>query len=481
MNGYKPSAWGKEFHANQCFELMGGGSAGPGKSLALTTDPFEQIVVEHERCKAGEVDWGRSVGWALHLRLEFPRLEQTIARSKSLFPQLDESAHWDSNSKKWTFSSGYKLQFGHLSEKDSYLNYRSQEYTWLGIDEVGEVEEKNTYDELVLRVRTTDPVLAKMLKVRCVSNPVGNWVRDYFVDPAPEGRKILAREVTLADGTTETRTRMYLPARLSDNPDAGFRRQYEASLLTRPAHIRASLLMGDWYVVAGAFFADAWDPTRVVVKPYKIPAGWKRFRSGDWGFKQPGCVHWWAVTPEGELLCYREFTFNGPKARERLDAYSVALKLREIEMMNGEWNRMRDYSRLTGPMDTQLWEERGQRGPTMAHDMARAGVFWVKATKGRKQAAQQMMKRLIQRGYSDRPGVMFFENCARAIATIPAIGTDETDPEAPKKGGPDHWYDSCSYSCAYNPLPSGKEDAQDDEDEDDYQAPRQDRGQYGYG
>jgi hypothetical protein len=461
--------------------MLGGGSAGPGKSLALLMDPCEQIVVEHERCKTGEIDWGRSHGWALHVRREFPRLEQTIHRSKMLFDALDSGAKYDSNSHKWTFSSGFKLQFGHLAERSSFMSYRSNEYTWFGIDEAGEIESRDPYDELSLRVRSTDPVLKQMLKVRLVTNPTPGWIRDLFVDPAPEGRKLFKRKYRLEDGTYRTRTRIFLPARLSDNPDPEFRAQYETSLRDRPYHIRASLLYGDWYVVAGAFFADLFDPSRVVIKPFKIPAGWKRFRSGDWGYKQPCVILWWAVTPEGEMICYREMTFNGAKCRERLDAYGVAQKIRDIELANGEWNRLRDHSRLTGPMDTQLWEERGHKGPTMAADMARVGVFWTKASKGRRQCTQQLVKRLSQRGYNDRPGIQFFESCHGCITTIPAIGTDDSDPEVPKKGGPDHHLDAVFYACAANPVPSGHEDAQPDDDEDWSPRPAQNRGRYGYG
>lgn len=452
----------------------------------LLTDAFEQIIVEAERCKTGDIEYGRSAGWALHIRKEFPRLEASIHRSKMLFPTLDEGAKYDPQTKKWRFSSGYQYQFGHLSESTSFLNYRSNEYSWLGIDEIGEIEQKDHYDEMVTRVRSSDRVLVKMLKVRAMSNPWPNWVRTYFVDPAPEGRKVIAKRIRLEDGSTVTRTRMFLPARLSDNPNAEFRRQYEASLRDRPRHIRASLLDGDWYVVAGAFYADDWDNSRVVIKPFKIPSGWRRFRSGDWGFKQECVILWWAVSPEGELICYRERTFNGSKARERLDAWGVGQRIKEIEKKHGEWNSMRDCSRLTGPMDTQLWEERGHRGPTMAHDMARAGVFWVKATKGRRQMAQQILKRLKQRGYNDRAGLMFFEGeCRMCITTIPAIGTEGdtgADAEMPKKGGPDHWHDATGYACAYNPVPSGEEDRPAADDDDDYEAPAPvNRGRMGYG
>ena len=41
------SPWGNEFHSLAVDEALGGGSAGPGKSLALLMDPSPQMVVEH--------------------------------------------------------------------------------------------------------------------------------------------------------------------------------------------------------------------------------------------------------------------------------------------------------------------------------------------------------------------------------------------------------------------------------------------------
>jgi hypothetical protein len=467
---YAPSAWGREFHSLDVNEAMGGGSAGPGKSLVLLHDPLPQAVVEHERCRVGEIKWGESTGWAMHMRRELPRLQQTMDRAFRLFPSIWPDAKWNSQLHMWTLPSGYKFQFGHLKDNDSFLNYRSSEYTHLGIDEIGELDSKDVYDEMVLRVRSTDPVLSKMLKVRSMTNPCANWVRELFVDPAPEGRAIFRRKIRMEDGTYEERTRLFLPARLSDNPDPMFRRQYEANLRDKPAHIRAALLDGNWYVVAGAFFADDWDPSRVVIKPFKIPADWKRFRSGDWGYKQPTVILWWAMSPEGELICYRERTFNGPKAKTLMYADEVAEAIKEIEQSAGEWNNMRGCSRLTGPMDTQLWEERGRRGPCMADDMARVGVYWTRATKGRRMAAMQVVRRLKRRGYMDRPGIMFFENCQNCIRTIPALNTDnsqEANGEVPLKGGPDHWYDAVSYACSANMVPNNVGEAMADDDDDE--------------
>lgn len=483
MNEYTASAWQERFHKLPTDEALAGGSAGCGKSWALTMDPMDQVWVEEQRCRRGEVTRGHSAGWALHLRREFPRLQQTIHRTKIVFPKIDPGIKWIEADHMWRFSSGYKYQFGHLKDNDSFLNYRSNEYTWLGIDEVGEIEHRDAYDELCLRVRTGDPVLAKSRRIRCTSNPVGNWVRDYFVDPAPHGKVIIRRKIDTGEGI-ETRSRIYLPATLDDNPDPEFRRQYRASLMERPEHIQQALLYGNWYLVVGAFFADAWVHDKVVVTPFPIPAGVKRFRSGDWGYRQPCVILWWAVMPDGELICYRERTFNGPKAQRLLDAEQVAMEIRKIEKEHGEWNNITDRSKLSGYMDNQLWEERGKKGKSMADDMAAIGVVWQRATKGRRQAAMQVVKRLRVRGLNDRPALMFFSTCRNSISTIPALKADETeDFEVPEKGPKDHWYDAVSYACAASPLPNeGVPTEPEIPDEVEYERPREvQRGQYGYG
>lgn len=474
---YNPSPVQREFHALSVDEALFGGSAGPGKSLTLLMDPLDQVVVEHKRCDNGEVKWGRSTGWAIHFRREIPRLEETINRSKGFYLDLDPGAKWDSQKHTWTFSSGYKVQFAHLKDQDSFLNYRSSQFTALYFDELIEFE-RDHYLEMVTRVRSTDPVLQRMLRVRCASNPAPGWVREYFVDPAPQGRVVLRKQIRLDDGSAAERTRIFIPARLTDNPDPVYRRQYEINLQDKPAHIRAALLYGDWYIVAGAFFAEEWTPELHVIKPFRIPRDWKRFRSGDWGYKSPCVILWWAITPDNELICYRERTYQYKTATE------VAERIKRIEQDAGEWDERRDISRCIGPMDTQLWEERGHRGPTMATDMQSLGVTWSQANKkSRATNAQNVMTRLKSRGLHGRPGIMFFETCKQCVQTVPAIGTSKTDPEEPEKGGADHWYDAVSYAATHCALPTeeGKSylDDEDDFSGDELAARRW--GKYGYG
>lgn len=478
---YDPAPVQQEFHLCEAREALLGGSAGPGKSLCLLMDPIQtQLRFEHERWMRGEI--AESVGWAIHFRREFPMLEQTISRSQRLFPLIDPGAKYESQAHRWTFSCGYKFSFGHMKNDDDRFNYQSNEYTHIAYDELWEFSEEQ-YQLVNTRLRCSDPGLRPRLRIRAATNPAGNWVRSYFVDPAPRGRVLLTRKIARGDGTSETRSRIFIPATLKDNPDPGFRAQYEIELRDKPSHIRRALLEGDWYVVAGAFFAEEFDARIHVVKPFRIPSGWTRFRAMDWGYKSWCVVLWFAVDTDGNLICYREKNFR------KKDSSEVAEQIRDIEMAADEWDLNKDCSRLTGPADTQIWEERGTIGPTIAETMSEAGVFWEKCTKNRHASVQQFITRLKDRsGEGGIPAIRFFDTCRETIRTIPAIPTDKTDPELPEDGGDDHWLDTVLYACMYRAVVPKSDSApvrrsrQVDELEERRRTKRQRAGgRYGYG
>lgn len=481
---YDPSPIQQEFHLCPADEILFAGSAGPGKSLALLMDPIQtQLFFEHERWRKGQIQ--QSEGWAIHFRREFPMLAQTLDRAHRFFPKIDQKVHWNGDSYTFTFQCGYKIQFGHMKNLNDWQNYDSNQYTHLAFDEVVQFE-KEQYEALRTRVRSSDPEMARRKRVVSATNPSGNWVREMFVDPCPEGRRLMVTKLKMDDGSIEKRTRIFIPATLKDNPDAAFRRDYERTLQGAPEHIRKARLYGDWYVIAGAFYINEWDPKVHIVEPFKLPSGWTRFRSGDWGYKSPGCVHWWAVDTDGNLTCYREYTFQNTYVDD------VARKIREIEIADGVWDEKRDCSKLTGPLDTQAWEQRGQRGPTMAEVMANHGVYWTKCEKNKYSAVQQFIRRLKQRDRVRKdadpiPGIRFFHTCRNAIKTIPALGTSETDAELPADGGPDHWHDSVLYACSYRSLSAESDVAPAKRDyEDDLELQRKKRrqssgGRHGYG
>lgn len=478
---YEPAPVQAEFHVCPANEILLGGAAGPGKSLALLMDPIQtQLINEHERWRRGEIE--SSVGWAIHFRREFPRLEQTLERAHRIFRAFDPGASWNGDSHTWTFSCGYKIQFGHLKDEDDKYNYASNEYTHIAWDELWEFSEEQ-YQYVNTRLRSSDPVLQQRLRIVAASNPAGNWVRRYFVEPAREGRMLLRRRIILDDGTEEVRSRIFIPATLKDNPNPGFRRRYEIELQDKPAHIRRALLYGDWWVIPGAFFAEEFQDKHVV-KPFPIPSGWKLYRAMDWGYKTWAVVLWVAVDTDGDLTFYRELSF------QKLDAAAAARKIRDIEIAAGEWNELRDCSRLSGPADTQIWEQRGTIGQTIAETMSQEGVFWEKCTKNRYASVQEFIRRLKDvSGESGKPAIRFFDTCRRTISTIPSIPTDRNERELPQDGGDDHWLDTVLYACMYRAGTAKKDElprsraAMDELEE--ARRKRRDRqrrgGRYGYG
>lgn len=458
---YTPSPWAMKFHRCATDEMLGGGAAGPGKSLTLLWDPLvTQAVVEHARmtqdipkefpdwlqdaCRRYPIRQGESEGHALHLRRSMPQLQENIDRSLRMFPKFDPYAEFSRERHSWTFSSGYKFSFGHCREKDSHTDYLSKQYTHLGLDE-GYQFEGYQYEELDARVRAADPVLGMLLRSRITSNPSPGWLKQRFVDPCPEGNTLLRVKVhDPRTGQLHFKTRMFMPATLEDNPDKEFVKQYKVRLLSKPAHMRARYLYGDWNSVEGAFFDDDWNPSMHVIKPFKIPREWPKFRSMDWGYKAPGVIGWWAMDPEENLYCFYEFTFQKMRDEE------VAARARELEIDFGFWNKKANRSRLTGVADTQLWEERGDSGLSKAAVFAKKGLHWQPADKASiARNAERISERLRDYDENSPPGIMFFNNCKKCIEALPAIPVDEHDSTIFDKKSPlKHWVDMIAYAAA---------------------------------
>jgi hypothetical protein len=453
---YKPSAWQTEYHTCPADFLLGAGAAGVGKTLALIMEPLKQLIVEHQRCSDRRhpypLRWGRSAGWALHLRRELQQLQQTVETTHRIYPEIDKKADFSVKTNTWTFASGFKVQFGHCKDPNDHEQYLSSAYTLLLPDELTQFEKKQI-DGLRSRVRSTDPVLRPMLGVRSMSNPGKSpgadpdWVRKMFIDPHPAGRKMLVRWGTRRDNTRFKRTHMYLPGRLSDNPNREYASDYEASLLDLPEHIIRAYLDGDWYYQVGAFFGNVWDARLHVVKPFRIPSHWRVFRSCDWGYRLPGCIHWWAIDDDGGLIAFDELKFQ-----EMTDA-QVAARVKQIEIRHGLWDKRENKSMISGPADTQLWEQRGDSAKRKVDVFQEAGIIWHQADKSpgsRAHHAQRITKLLkSHQGGTRLPGLMFMANCVYAISTIPQLMADEDKPEEPLKSDIDHAYDSVCYGVAW--------------------------------
>lgn len=446
-------------------------------SMVLLADPLEQVWVEHIRCMQDDkaipesfpediklairnnpLRWGYSEGWALHLRRTLTRLGETIERAHRMFPLIDPDVDWNEKKSMFTFSSGFKYQFGHCKDRNDHANYLGQQYSWIGFDELIEFLEKQ-YHAIIARKRSGDKVLRKMLKVRAMSNPKLSdakgesvevddpmWVRRYFVDPAPQGHTIIRKKVVLHDGEEVWVRKLFLPATLYDNPDKEFVRQYEIELRTRPKHIQDAYLHGRWDSVVGSYFEHSYNPDIHRCRPFKIPQHWPIFRSCDWGYVSEGCLGYYALDPTNDTLFkFWECVFKRKKVAEL-----VSSVMKPFEMANKLWNPF-SGSMIYGPADTQIWEERGESALSKYQEFVQNGVDWCYADKrSREDNAQRVHERLVaHENFSRPPKLIFFENCKRSYQVLSGMQTDPNKPTEPLKGGFDHPYDETSYACAY--------------------------------
>lgn len=485
---YKPSEVQQEAHScrtGNFTEILYGGTAGCGKSLWLWWDPIlMQVFGEHERyiqqLRLGNKNW-RSSGWWLHLRRTYKMLTETMDALGYIIPQVDPGAHWNGDKNLWTFSCGYHYEFGHLERENDWRIYDSRNLSGAAHDEVIQ-ELRPQYMGIYQRIRSGDPVLSKNLRLISASNPDcppdGVWVKERFVDPAPGGRKVLVEKRKLFDGSISERGRVFIPASLSDNPSEDVRREYEITLRQQPHHVMLARLMGDWNVIEGAFFAWEWRPDRHVVKPFDIPKHWARGRSIDWGYKNACPVYHFAQNPDGDLIFYRETTYNYKLKDEkyRKDAELVAISIRKEEISYGEWDEERNISLLSGPSDPEMEADHGQGGPSIRQTMENHGVYWQKQAKDIDQAVAELLRRLrdVPSDPKKMPGIVFFDTCTEIIRTLPTIPTDKNNPEMPEHGGPHHWLDAVLCACLYCPTSSLQEEKPRPKNHPDFDADEDD-------
>jgi hypothetical protein len=477
-----------------------GGAAGPGKTDTLRYYPFRQIMIEDERVARGEIS--SSSGRSIIFRRTMPELREIMDRNHRDFSQLPNPPIWHEQTKTYTFPCGYKYMVGQMEEAGDWSKYFGFEFTLVGFDELCTFLEEQ-HDQMDNRLRSTDPVLSKMLWMRSGTNPVGpgvEWVKRRYVDVAPPRTLVVRRikvSVLQADGTRRSETverhQKFIPGLLHDNPamDAV---DYAATLSTHSVEVMRQLLDGDWTVVRGAWVGELWEPSVHVIKPFKIPNGYFRFRMCDYGYDAKASVQWGAVDFDNNITIYRSLTVR------KHTAEMLAYRIKEMELGAGEWDTQRGCSMLSGPLDSSCWNTPGSSGPTIAEDFFRVGVFWTKSDKNRHGAANQIRQRLMKRtGHptiKDKdgkaamivPGIRWFNTCKGPVSSIPILPKDKDDGDVPDTDADDHDYDAVGYGAMYRPLVPERKDYVRDPLDPDYiddmaaaKMKRQQRGKLGYG
>jgi hypothetical protein len=424
-------------------EVCYSGTRGPGKTDAL-------LMSFAQHC---------GKGYGLHwrgviFRKEYKHLDDIITKSKRWFNQFSP-AHRprflsSQGAMKWVWPDGEELLFRAFSDPDDYWNFHGHEYPFIGWEELTSWSSIDCYESMMSCNRTSRPG-GLPLQVRSTTNPYGvghNWVKQYFIDPAPYGVPIK---------NSEGQARVTLFGAVGENKfiDAEYLKTLRA--LTEP-NKRKAWLFGSWDITSGGMFDDLWVREKHVLTQFTPPTSWRIDRAFDWGSSHPFSVGWWAEsdgTPaviggverhfhRGSLIRMAEWYGCTGKPNE-------GLRLTAVAVAEGILSRERSMkiAPKPGPADSAIYAVTDDI--SIGQNMEKAGVRWVPADKragSRKNGWEVMRGRLeAAANNTEKPGLYVMEGCRDFIRTIPSLPRDTRDPDDIDTDAEDHIADEVRYRC----------------------------------
>lgn len=461
---------------------MADGSGTGGPALAWSPQPGPQALFI--RCPVFEAVYGGARGggktdgvlgdWGIHaerygqhakglfVRRTLQALMPTIERAKQIYTPL--GAVWQEQKSRFIWPNGAIAYFRYLDRDADADNYQGHDYTRVYVEELTQFPSPVPVDKLKATLRSAAGVPTGF---RATCNPGGpghTWVKARYIDPGPF---VIVRETfsNPFDGTEMELGRVFIPAKLSDNPRLTKNDPlYVARLqLAGSAQLVRAWLEGDWNVIEGAFF-DKWSEARNVIRPFDVPADWLRVRSMDWGSAKPFSVGWWAICPDdgtyggkriprGAMVRYREWYGSNGRPNE-------GLKLTAEAVAQGIKAREAGETIALPVLDPAAFAEDG--GPSIAERMRREGVQFRPADNKRVARAGAMggwdqMRARISGPINEAgeptgaPMLFVFETCRDFIRTVPVLQHDANRLEDLDSDGEDHVADEARYACMARP------------------------------
>jgi hypothetical protein len=107
-----------------------------------------------------------------------------------------------------------------------------------------------------------------------------------------------------------------------------------------------------------------------------------------------------------------------------------------------------------GVLDSSLWHNRGDTGPSLAEQMIIRGCRWRPSdrSRGSRVAGKNELHRRLQLDeFTGEPGIVFFNTCRNTISQLPSIPLDKNNPEDVDTNAEDHLYDALRYGISTRP------------------------------
>ena len=446
---YNPQPKQVLLHTVGARRILYGGAAGGGKSHALRWEGYLRCL--------------QNPGVQVYL---FRRTQKNLLLNHvvKLAGEIPEAlGAWSEKRYALEFRNGSALRFCYCEAEQDVENYQGAEIHELLLDEAALFSPAQiNYLRSRIRLGSFRPRQPQFLPREVMaSNPGGpahEFLKQTMVRPSPPGVPFWDRSPE-KHGADPIEC-VFISAKMADN--AYLEANYAAQFAGMAEHLRRMFVDGDWDAVAGAFF-DCWNPGVHVIPACRVPDHWTKFRSIDWGGASPFSVGWWAVgdgtplegrdggmipVPEGCLVRYREWYGGLPD--DQGVATNRGLRLQPRQVAEGIKERTAE-SIAYSVIDPSA--ARGDMGPSVREQFARAGVPTLPGDNKRQTGWQEMYGRM-------KEGMLLvMDNCRDFIRTIPILMPKDTDPEDIEKGGEDHVADEARYACMSRPWVSVRKKA----------------------
>ena len=409
-----------------------GGAAGGGK-----TDSLVGVAII-----AGLTFPGINIGI---FRRTYSQLEGPggiILRSQELMASW---ASYNGGMRRWTMPNGSLLQFCHCENENDVYNYQSQQFDILLFDEMTQFS-GTQIRYLLSRNRATKNGVIPFAAGATNPGGIGHiFFKEQFVDP---GEPEQVHNVEVEPGIFEEH--IFIPAKLADNQilerrDPAYRKKLEA----QPEDVRRALLYGDFDIFSGQFYPE-YKKEIHVVKPFEVPAWWKRIRSLDYGLDMTACL-WWAIADNGQCYAYRELhepNLNLSKAAKKIVDMTPSYEYVSYTTASPDlWNRRQE----TGQSGVEIMGKAGLKGLVRAkHDRIqgwRAMREYIEPYDVLTEDGDLLLDEFGKPRKSAR--IQIFETLPNFIKYLPMLQRDEHDLEdaADKPHIVTHVNESARYFC----------------------------------
>lgn len=164
---------------------------------------------------------------------------------------------------------------------------------------------------------------------------------------------------------------------------------------------------GIWAAAHGTVYQGVWDRARNVIERFAIPREWPRYLCIDFGYSNPFVCKWYAVDPDGRLICYREIYMTQRLVEDHTE---------DIKIASG-WFHLLDVKHPKYQKLPTQWADPLPREVICDHDAEdratfekHTGLVTTPAHKSVSDGIQAVAVRLRKAG-DGKPRLLYFRDC----------------------------------------------------------------------